>query len=84
LPQDALDELALPHVSCRARVAGVQWRKEIYDLIGKFHDAKGFDPISQDVAIELGYPLLNVDRLNDLINGGKVHVPVLVIECKYN
>jgi hypothetical protein len=80
LPQDALDELALPCVTFQVVVYGFRWRKEVYDLIGKLHHAKGFDSTSRDVAIELGYPLVDVERLNNLINGGKVCVPVLVIE----
>jgi hypothetical protein len=84
LPQDSLDKFALPSVSFWAQVWGVHWRQEVYDSIATCHHAKGFDPASQDVAIELGYPLLDVDRLNDLIYGVKVHVPVLVIECKDN
>ncbi|KAJ7279271.1 hypothetical protein C8J57DRAFT_131684 [Mycena rebaudengoi] len=72
LPQDSLDKFALPSVRLRARVAAFHWSQEIYDSIATCHRAKGFDPASQDVAIELGYPLLNVDQLNDLINGGKI------------
>ncbi|KAJ7279255.1 hypothetical protein C8J57DRAFT_1125109 [Mycena rebaudengoi] len=74
LPQDSLDKLALPSVSFRIQIAVAHWSQEVYDSISAFHHAKGFDPASQDVAIELGYPLLDVDRLNDLINGGKIEV----------
>jgi hypothetical protein len=84
LPQDSLDKLTLPSVSFRAQVRAVQWSQEDYDSIAACHCAKGFDPASQDVAIELGYPLLDVDRLDDLINGGKVRVPVLVIKWEDN
>ncbi|KAJ7198682.1 hypothetical protein C8J57DRAFT_469121 [Mycena rebaudengoi] len=72
LPQDSLDKFALPSVSFWAQVLAACWSQEIYDSIATCHRAKGFDPASQDVAIELGYPLLNVDQLNDLINGGKI------------
>ncbi|KAJ7279311.1 hypothetical protein C8J57DRAFT_1464768 [Mycena rebaudengoi] len=72
LPQDSLDKFALPSVSFQAQVLAVHWSQEVYDSITACHCAKGFDPASQDVAIELGYPLLDVDRLNDLINGGKI------------
>ncbi|KAJ7276577.1 hypothetical protein C8J57DRAFT_1309718 [Mycena rebaudengoi] len=72
LPQDYLDKFALPSVRLRARVAALHWSQELYDSIAACHHAKGFDPASQDVAIELGYLLLDVDRLNDLINGGKI------------
>ncbi|KAJ7279280.1 hypothetical protein C8J57DRAFT_1712399 [Mycena rebaudengoi] len=72
LPQDSLDKLALPSVSFRAQVRPKHWSQEVYDSIATCHRAKGFDPASQDVAIELGCPLLDVDRLNDLINGVKI------------
>jgi hypothetical protein len=69
LPQDALDELALPHVNFQATVEGVQWRQQVYDTISDCHRAKGYDPTSHDVALKRGYPLVDVNRLNDLING---------------
>ncbi|KAJ7214692.1 hypothetical protein C8J57DRAFT_1538406 [Mycena rebaudengoi] len=67
LSQDALEELALPHVHFRAQAVGEQWSKEIYDCIAKFHRTKGFDPTNKGVAIELGYPLVDIDRLINLI-----------------
>ncbi|KAJ7251969.1 hypothetical protein C8J57DRAFT_1238315 [Mycena rebaudengoi] len=45
--------------SCRR---GSAWSKEVYDSIANFHYSKGFDHTSQDVTIELGYPLVDVDR----------------------
>ncbi|KAJ7279267.1 hypothetical protein C8J57DRAFT_1302759 [Mycena rebaudengoi] len=74
LPQDSLDKFALPSVSFWAQVHTEHWNQEVYDSIATCHRAKGFDPASQDVAIELGYPLLDVDRLNDLIYGVKIEV----------
>ncbi|KAJ7925474.1 hypothetical protein B0H13DRAFT_1124491 [Mycena leptocephala] len=74
LPQDDLDELALPHVDFYARVYGNQWSQDMYDCIGHCHRAKGFNPTGQDVAIGLGYPLMDVGRLNNLINDGKIQV----------
>jgi hypothetical protein len=72
LPQDALDKLTLPCVNFQAVVNGAQWSQEAYDSIAKVHSARGFDPTSQDAAIELGYPLVDVDKLIELINFGKV------------
>ncbi|KAJ7279259.1 hypothetical protein C8J57DRAFT_1302700 [Mycena rebaudengoi] len=74
LPQDSLDKFSLPSVSFQARVPAIHWSQDVYDSIGACHHAKGFDPASQDVAIELGYPLLDVDQLNDLIYGVKIEV----------
>jgi hypothetical protein len=68
LPQDALNELNLPSVSFHALVYGVQWRNEVYDSIRDFHRTRGFDPSSQEVAIKIGYSLLDADRLIKLIH----------------
>ncbi|KAJ7235349.1 hypothetical protein C8J57DRAFT_1530782 [Mycena rebaudengoi] len=71
LPEDTWEQLGLPRVHFHASLDAVQWGRTDYDLIGSFHSAKGFEPNSQDVAIELGYPLVDVDWLNNLINGGR-------------
>jgi hypothetical protein len=84
LPQDGMDELAPPSVSFQAAVDGIWWKKAIYVSIADCHCAKGFDPTSQDITIELGYPLVDVDRLNNFINSGKVRVSVLDIHHKEN
>lgn len=72
LPRDTWEELGLPHIKFRAEVGGRRWTKEVYDCISQFHRTKGFNPTSQEVAIELGYPLVNVDRLNSLIDANEV------------
>jgi hypothetical protein len=72
LPHDALDKLTLPCASFQAFVYGAQWSKEVYDSIADWDRAKGFDPTTPDVAIELGYPLVDVERLNDIINAETV------------
>jgi hypothetical protein len=80
-PQDALDKLTLPRVDLQALVCGVWWRPEVYNLIADFHRLKGFNPTSQAVAIKLGYPLMEVDRLINLIEASKVRKFHLV-ECR--
>ncbi|KAJ6545796.1 hypothetical protein B0H10DRAFT_1336308 [Mycena sp. CBHHK59/15] len=74
LPSDALDKFALPRVTFQALVYGSQWSKAVYNSIADCHRSKGFDPTSQDVAIKLGYPLVDINRLDDLITGGKIEV----------
>jgi hypothetical protein len=83
LPQDVVDKLTLPHVNFRAFVRGGSWSEEAYDTIAKVQHRKGFEPTSQDVAIKLGYPLVDVDRLNNLINDGKVSRLHPATEHKY-
>jgi hypothetical protein len=43
-------------------VAVKSWDTSVYDGILQFHEGKGFDPHSQEVAIELGYPLLELSH----------------------
>ncbi|KAF8214429.1 hypothetical protein K438DRAFT_1926902 [Mycena galopus ATCC 62051] len=59
--------LGLPDINSWVEVWGKYWNSSDYDGICQFHKAKGFDPYSQDVAIELGYPLFQVScEQNDL------------------
>ncbi|KAJ7201533.1 hypothetical protein C8J57DRAFT_1736109 [Mycena rebaudengoi] len=46
--------------SVRMSVWTTSWDDLVYAGIRKFHQAKGFDPYSQDVARELGHPLFEV------------------------
>ncbi|KAJ6532617.1 hypothetical protein B0H19DRAFT_1039732 [Mycena capillaripes] len=39
---------------------GRTWDDGVYTGVRQFHQARGFDPYSQEVAIELGYPLYQV------------------------
>jgi hypothetical protein len=41
LPQDALDQLTLPHVNFEAFVYGQRWSQEVYDSIANVHRTKG-------------------------------------------
>jgi hypothetical protein len=41
-------------------VEGLSWDACVYDGIHQFHKAKGFDPCSQEVALELGYSLVHL------------------------
>ncbi|KAF8214525.1 hypothetical protein K438DRAFT_881148 [Mycena galopus ATCC 62051] len=45
--------LGLPEIHSWMEVWGKYWDSSDYDGIWQFHEAKGFDPYSQDVAIEL-------------------------------
>jgi hypothetical protein len=42
------------------------WDDFVYSGIREFHQAKGFDPYSQDVVRELGYPLFEVRGKTDV------------------
>ncbi|KAF8214550.1 hypothetical protein K438DRAFT_1955600 [Mycena galopus ATCC 62051] len=57
--------LGLPEIHSWMQVWGKYWDSSDYDGIWQFHKAKAFDPYSQDVAIELGYPLFQVSCQQD-------------------
>jgi hypothetical protein len=42
------------------QVLGMSWDFSVYDGIRQCHEGKGFDPCSQEVARELGFPLFQV------------------------
>jgi hypothetical protein len=72
LSDDTVMELDLPRVHFQAILHGAYWSSKDYEVIRDFHRAKGFDPNRHDVAIKLGYPLLDVHRLNNRLAGGRV------------
>jgi hypothetical protein len=49
--------LGFPSIQLTTRIGVKFWDETVYAGVRKFHAAKGFDPDSQDVARELGYPL---------------------------
>ncbi|KAJ7243608.1 hypothetical protein B0H12DRAFT_830210 [Mycena haematopus] len=74
LSPDSIEELGLPNVTFKAYAYGRRWDRKVYDTIANFHRIKGFDPYSQDVAIELGYPLLDIDAVKKALNTGGAEV----------
>jgi hypothetical protein len=60
--------LGFPDINSWIEVQGVFWYSSVYTGIHQFHEAKGFDPDSQDMAMHLGYPLFQIAcRREDLI-----------------
>ncbi|KAJ6484157.1 hypothetical protein C8R45DRAFT_931608 [Mycena sanguinolenta] len=57
LSDEMLEEIVPPQVLFEARIVGHTWSDVDYELIREFSLAKGFNPNSNDVAIELGYLL---------------------------
>ncbi|KAJ6532592.1 hypothetical protein B0H19DRAFT_965756, partial [Mycena capillaripes] len=49
-----------PNIKFCMWVHGRSWVDSVYTGIRQFHEAKGFHPYSQEVAREVGYPLLQV------------------------
>ncbi|KAJ7823122.1 hypothetical protein B0H13DRAFT_1533276, partial [Mycena leptocephala] len=60
LSDEAAEKLGFPVLEFEIYVWGETWDGSVYAGIRQFHKAKGFDPDSQEVALELVYPLLQV------------------------
>ncbi|KAJ6618751.1 hypothetical protein B0H10DRAFT_2029014 [Mycena sp. CBHHK59/15] len=56
LPEDAAT-LGAPTLSLTASVWGYRWNTEVYRSLAEFHQGKGFNPDSHDVALHRGLPL---------------------------
>ncbi|KAJ7192161.1 hypothetical protein GGX14DRAFT_30251, partial [Mycena pura] len=55
LSPEAAKELGFPDIELKVTVRGEYWDGSVFSDIRKFHQAKGFDPDSCDVARKLGY-----------------------------
>jgi hypothetical protein len=63
-PEEAA-ELGFPSIRPKTHIFADIWDAEVYAALRQFHQAKGFDPDSQDVAQHLGYPLYQVSSAMD-------------------
>ncbi|KAF7353284.1 hypothetical protein MSAN_01516300 [Mycena sanguinolenta] len=52
--------LGFPAIHIETRMYGYSWDHSVYEGLRRFHEGKGHDPESRDVARELGYPLFEV------------------------
>ncbi|KAJ7697784.1 hypothetical protein B0H16DRAFT_818570 [Mycena metata] len=70
----------LPTIEVGKEVDGIWWDSTVYDGIRQFHEAKGFDPDTQDVAEYLGYPLFKLsserDEKDNSSNENEDHCPM--------
>ncbi|KAJ7055805.1 hypothetical protein C8F01DRAFT_1258177 [Mycena amicta] len=57
LSAEEAEHLGFPAFKLTTHVGVVSWDDSVYAGIRRFQRAKGFDPYTQDVARELGYPL---------------------------
>ncbi|KAJ6563974.1 hypothetical protein B0H19DRAFT_74576 [Mycena capillaripes] len=59
-----VEDLGLPAPEFSIELRGARWSETTHDMICDFHAAKGFDPCSQDIAIAMGYPLVDIEDIN--------------------
>ncbi|KAJ7848724.1 hypothetical protein B0H14DRAFT_3671391, partial [Mycena olivaceomarginata] len=67
LSHEESSRLGFPSIELRINVYALSWDETVYAGLRKFDECKGFDPESQDVARELGYPLFKVDVLGSAV-----------------
>ncbi|KAJ6573598.1 hypothetical protein B0H10DRAFT_2105007 [Mycena sp. CBHHK59/15] len=60
LSTEEAENLGFPSLELTMEVHGISWSETIYSALRQFHQAKGFDPESQDVARHLGYLLYHI------------------------
>jgi hypothetical protein len=77
--EDALD-LGFPSISHSALIGGKFWDASVYAGLRQFHQAKGFDPESQDVVRHLDQPLYQLARETEIpFAHGKSAIPKIVL-----
>lgn len=57
LSAEEATQLGFPSLQLNTLISGKSWDASVYAGLHQFHQAKGFDPESQDIARYLGFPL---------------------------
>ncbi|KAJ7497829.1 hypothetical protein B0H11DRAFT_2384607, partial [Mycena galericulata] len=65
LSRDEATYLGFPSIELETQVYPRFWDASVYAGLHKFHEGKGFDPDSQDVARHLGHPLFQLSCAKD-------------------
>ncbi|KAJ7443455.1 hypothetical protein FB451DRAFT_1149683 [Mycena latifolia] len=60
LGMEEAEQLGFPAFELEMKAWGESWDESVYAGVHQFHQAKGFDPDSLDVALELEYPLFKL------------------------
>jgi hypothetical protein len=77
LSTEESQRLGFPSIQFTIDVQGFSWDASVYDGLRQFHQAKVFDPESQDVARYLGEPLYRLsNELDSLFAHGKSSILV--------
>ena len=81
--------LGFPTIHIETIVTGCSWDRSVYEGLRRFHEGKGLDPESREVARQLGYPLYEVLRDVDSgapfrdRNNGELHLDELFVVYFY-
>ncbi|KAJ7930772.1 hypothetical protein B0H13DRAFT_1595152, partial [Mycena leptocephala] len=66
LTHEAAEDIGLPTVEFSIDLWGGKWYEHDYDMVRDFHIAKGIDLYTQDAAIAMGYPLIDIEEMKKL------------------
>jgi hypothetical protein len=67
LTHDMAEDFGLPAFEFSIGLRGRKWDEHDYDMVRDFHVAKGIAPYTQDAAIAVGYPLIDIEKMKKLI-----------------
>ncbi|KAJ7664144.1 hypothetical protein B0H17DRAFT_1019734 [Mycena rosella] len=65
LSTEEAENLGFPSIELTMSVHLQTWDARVYEGLSQFHEGKGFDPHSQDIALHLGYPLYQLSGTPD-------------------
>ncbi|KAK7046207.1 hypothetical protein R3P38DRAFT_3257674 [Favolaschia claudopus] len=60
LNEEKATELGFPTIEPDITICARKWDEFVYDGLSQFHERKGFDPYSQEVAVKLNEPLFEI------------------------
>ncbi|KAF7377025.1 hypothetical protein MSAN_00120600 [Mycena sanguinolenta] len=64
---EEVTQFEFPSFELTTNAYGLYWDSSVYDGLRQFHEAKGFDPYSQDVARHLGLPFFRLSSERDAL-----------------
>jgi hypothetical protein len=77
LSVEAAENLGFPAIELQIKVSGKSWDASVYGGIRQFHQYKGFDTYSQQVALEMGYPPVQVPCDWDTVLAHRAHIELV-------
>ncbi|KAJ7193614.1 hypothetical protein GGX14DRAFT_378813, partial [Mycena pura] len=78
LSVEAAENLGFPVIKLKVVVFGKSWDASVYGGIRQFHQHKGFDTYSQQVALEMGYSPVQVPCDWDTVLAHRAHIELCV------
>jgi hypothetical protein len=78
LSGEVAEDLGFPAIQVEMYAYGKSWDASVYDGICKFHEAKGFDPYGQEVAIALGCRAVQLSCDREALLAHRTHVELSV------